>query len=73
MNDVCQEWLPGDETTPRLDFAPDHHAACAPAECGAFRCAGCRRVVPWCFGVDDDDPVKAALCDDCAVGYETAA
>ena len=32
-------------------------------DCGTFRCAGCDRTVPWCFGAADDAP---ELCDDCA-------
>lgn len=27
-----------------------------------FRCVGCRRLVPWCFGAADDMPLH---CDDC--------
>lgn len=27
-----------------------------------FRCAGCKRFVPWCFGAADDLPDH---CDDC--------
>lgn len=27
-----------------------------------FRCAGCLRLVPWCFGSADDMPLH---CDDC--------
>jgi hypothetical protein len=38
--------------------------ACACGGCGgAFICEQCSRVVPWCFGGDDDE-----LCDDCHVG-----
>jgi len=27
-----------------------------------YRCAGCHRSVPWCFGAADDLP---EMCDDC--------
>ena len=27
-----------------------------------YRCSGCRRLVPWCFGAADD---ASSLCDDC--------
>jgi len=27
-----------------------------------YKCSGCKRKVPWCFGAADDAP---NLCDDC--------
>jgi len=51
---------------------------CGGAICGEsplgpmlYRCATCRRLVPWCFGAADDRPDE---CDDCwAAAHQEAA
>jgi hypothetical protein len=30
-----------------------------------FICAHCKKLVPWCYGCDSDDPYLAACCDGC--------
>lgn len=55
-----------------IAMKPAARCACGGAICGvrddgeprirSYRCRGCRRRVPWCFGADDDAP---DYCDDC--------
>ena len=40
-------------------FSPAAHGRDAEL---VYTCCGCRRLVPWCFGADDDQP---DWCDDC--------
>lgn len=65
-------------SVPRLGFCPDQICACNGNNCGGrgcvplrgrkmptrmlFKCASCRRWVPWSFGAAGDQP---DVCDDC--------
>jgi hypothetical protein len=50
-------------TTPRCtcggSICQDKHGAPAVRR---YRCVGCKRLVPWCFGAADDMP---SHCDNC--------
>lgn len=50
--------------------APEVPCTCEGAICGeelqSYQCEVCLRVVPWCFGGNDDFPDS---CDDCAAAF----
>ena len=46
-------------------FANKPPPACFCGECqdNSYKCSGCSRIVPWCFGAGDN---LYLYCDDCA-------
>ena len=36
------------------------HQGCDRATCGKFQCSACKRIAPWCWGMD-----RTTVCDQC--------